>query len=210
MPTDGADMKRAKNVTMVSTLVLALTFDWWCQTLQSYRKLRTKYIPKSEKAGEIAKRLNEQAEMTPEEAVNASVEARIAAQDDMGTVNLDQAIEKAGGDVELALSEPIRGVHDLYGYEETVGRSVDVGGVNAAAIDFHQTVTNAGGSINGRVGSMLTDSALTKGLADTKEMATILKGIGEALKDTDIDVVLNGDYSTAKKSLKVVKTTLIL
>ena len=51
--------------------------------------------------------------MTPEEAVNASVEARIAAQDDMGTVNLDQAIEKAGGDVELALSEPIRGVHDL-------------------------------------------------------------------------------------------------
>ena len=204
LPTDGADMKRAKNVTEgvylgVGTDVLI----GGVKLLQSYRKLRTKYIPKSEKAGEIAKRLNEQAEMTPEEAVNASVEARVAAQDDMGTVNLDQAIARADGDVELALSEPIRGVHDLYGYEETVGRSVDVGGVNSAAIDFHQTVTNAGGSINGRVGSMLTDSALTKGLADTKEMATILKGIGEALKDTDIDVRFpNGDYSTAKEIAK--------
>ena len=72
LPTDGADMKRAKNVTEgvylgVGTDVLI----GGVKLLQSYRKLRTKYIPKSEKAGEIAKRLNEQAEMTPEEAVNA-------------------------------------------------------------------------------------------------------------------------------------------
>lgn len=204
LPTDGADVKRAKNVTEgvylgVGTDVLI----GGLQLLKNVRGLRTTYVPKSEKAGVYTEKYNAKQDLTPEEAVNFSAEQRVEALDTIGEYNYNKAVEKAGGDVNLALSEPIYGVHDLYGEQEVIARSVD-GDVNLAAIDAYQTATNKGGSIYGRVGSLLPDGLIKRGLDLDYDMNVTLRGIGEQLKDTKIDVKFpNGDYATAKEIAKV-------
>ena len=204
LPTDGADVKRAKNVTEgvylgVGTDVLI----GGLQLLKNVRGLRTTYVPKSEKAGVYTEKYNAKQDYTPEEAVNFSAEKRVEALDNIGEYNYNKAVEKAGGDVELALSEPIYGVHDLYGEQEIIARSVD-GDVNLAAIDAWQVATNKGGSIYGRVGSLLPDGLIKRGLDLDYDMNVTLRGIGEQLKDTDIDVKFpNGDYASAKEIAKV-------
>ncbi len=204
LPTDGADVKRAKNVT--EGVYLGIGTDvliGGLQLLKNVRGLRTTYVPKSEKAGVYTEKYNAKQNLTPEEAVNFSAEQRVNALDNIGEYNYNKAVEKAGGDVELALSEPIYGVHDLYGEQEIIARSVD-GDVNLAAIDAWQVATNGGGSIYGRVGSLLPDGLIKRGLDLDYDMNVTLRGIGEQLKDTDIDVKFpNGDYATAKEIAKV-------
>ncbi len=204
LPTDGADVKRAKNVTEgvylgVGTDVLVGGLS----LLKNVRGLRTTYIPKSEKAGVYTEKYNAKVNLAPEEAVNASANARVEALDNLGEYNYNKAVEKFDGDVELALSEPIYGVHDLYGEQEVIARSVD-GDVNLAAIDAWQVATNGGGSIYGRVGSLLPDGLIKRGLDLDYDMNVTLRGIGEQLKDVDIDVKFpNGDYASAKEIAKV-------
>ena len=204
LPTDGADVKRAKNVTEgvylgVGTDVLVGGLS----LLKNVRGLRTTYIPKSEKAGVYTEKYNAKVSLSPEEAVNASANARVEALDNLGQYNYNKAVEKFDGNVELALSEPIYGVHDLYGEQEVIARSVD-GDVNLAAIDAWQVATNKGGSIYGRVGSLLPDGLIKRGLDLDYDMNVTLRGIGEQLKDVDIDVKFpNGDYASAKEIAKV-------
>ena len=204
LPTDGADVKRAKNVTEgvylgVGTDVLI----GGLQLLKNVRGLRTTYVPKSEKAGVYTERYNAKQDLTPEEAVNFSAEQRAINLDSIGEYNYDKALEKAGGNVDVALSEPLYGVHDLFGAQEIVTRGVD-GDANLAAIDAYQTATNKGNSIYGRVGSMLPDGLIKRGLDLDFDMNVTLRGIGEQLKDTDIDVKFpNGDYATAAEIAKV-------
>jgi|TARA_Y100000015_G_scaffold6338_2_gene5790 hypothetical protein len=204
LASDGADMKRAKNVT--EGVYLGVGTDLLvgaAKLLNGRRGLTTNYIPKNEKAGQYAAKYNAEQALDPEESVNFSAAKRSQALDDLGKWNLDEAVEKAGGDVELALSEPIYGVHDLYGAQEVVQRSLD-GDVNLAAVDAWQVATNKGGSVNGRVGSMITEPFLKDGLKLDKDMTIMLKGIGSQLKDTKMDVKFpNGDYATAADIAKV-------
>ena len=114
LASDGADMKRAKNVT--EGVYLGVGTDLLvgaAKLLNGRRGLTTNYIPKNEKAGQYAAKYNAEQALDPEESVNFSAAKRSQALDDLGKWNLDEAVEKAGGDVELALSEPIYGVHDL-------------------------------------------------------------------------------------------------
>lgn len=204
MPTDGADVKRLKNVTEgvylgVGTDVLI----GGLQLLKNVRGLRTTYIPKSEKAKPVAEALNARQDLTPEEAVNESAAKRVDALDDIGKANFEKAVKEADGNVEQALSEPIYGVHDVYGEQEIVGRSVD-GDINSAAVDAYQTVTNKGASKYGRVGSMVSDSLIEQGLDLEKDMQTVVRGLAKDLKDVDMDVKFpNGDYGTAADIAKV-------
>lgn len=204
MPTDGADVKRAKNVTEgvylgVGTDVLI----GGVRLLQHYRGLRTKYIPKSEKAKPVAENLNARQELSPEEIVNDSAAKREIALDDIGNTNYKKALEKFDGDVELALSEPIRGVHDLYGEQEIISRGID-GDINLAAADAYQVATNAGGSTYGRVGSMLSDSLIDYGLDLKNDMHVVVRGLADDLREVDMDIKYpNGDYATAADIAKV-------
>ena len=204
LPSDGADIKRAKNVTEgvylgVGTDILVGA----AKLVNGIRGLRTDYIPKNEKAGVYAEKYNAKQALDAEESVSFSAASRAEAIDDIGEYNYNAALKKFDGDVELALSEPIYGVHDLYGEQEIVGRSLD-GDVNLAAIDAWQVATNGGGSVYGRVGSMITESFLKKGLELDQDMTITLKGIGSQLKDTKIDVKFpNGDYATATEIAKV-------
>ena len=204
LPSDGADMKRAKNVTEgvylgVGTDILVGA----AKLANGLRGLTTEYIPKSEKAKGVAEAANAQQALSPEDAVNFSAAKRSQAIDNIGEYNYNKALQKFDGDVELALSEPIYGVTDVYGAQEYVGRSVD-GDVNIAAVDSWQVATNKGGSVDGRVGSMITESFLKEGLELDRDMTIMLKGIGSQLKDTKMDVKFpNGDYATAAEIAKV-------
>lgn len=204
LPSDGADMKRAKNVTEgvylgVGTDILVGA----AKLANGLRGLNTEYIPRSEKAKVVTDQLNAQQALSPEDAANFSAAKRSEAIDNIGEYNYNQALQKFDGDVELALSEPIYGVHDVYGEQEIVGRSVD-GDVNLAAVDAWQVATNKGGSVDGRVGSMVTESFLKEGLELDRDMTIMIKGIGSQLKDTKMDVKFpNGDYATAAEIAKV-------
>ena len=197
LDSDSPDMKRAKNVTEgvylgVGTDVLVGTV----KLLSKVRGLRSQYIPKSEKAKKVTDLLN--ADVEPDEAVNLSAGARSDAMDELGKYNFDRSVELKGS-AEEALKEPIYGVHDLYDPTEMGIRSVDLGGINMAAIDSYR-INNNVGSINGRVGSIGTDPYVKYGLDLSKDHNTIFKGLAEQLKDVEIDVKLpDGTYITAKQ-----------
>ena len=197
LDSDSPDMKRAKNVTEgvylgVGTDVLVGTV----KLLSKVRGLRSEYIPKSEKAKKVTDLLN--ADVEPDEAVNLSAGARSDAMDELGKFNFDRSVDLKGS-VEEALKEPIVGVHDLFDPTEMGIRSVDLGGINMAAIDSYR-INNNVGSINGRVGSIGTDSYVKYGLDLSKDHNIIFKGLGEQIKDVEIDVKLpDGTYITAKQ-----------
>ena len=204
LPTDGADVKRMKNVT--EGVYLGVGSDVLIgavRLLANVKGLRTTYIPKSEKAKPVAEVLNARQNLTPEEVVNESAGRREAALDDIGQSNLNKAGERAGGEIELAMSEPIRGVHDLFGHQEVIARPVD-GDINLAAVDAWQTYTNGGGSKYGRVGSMISDSMIDYGLDLQNDMHVVVRGIASELKEVDMDVKFpNGDYATAAQIAEV-------
>ena len=197
LDSDSPDMKRAKNVTEgvylgVGTDVLVGTV----KLLSKVRGLRSQYIPKSEKAKKVTDLLN--ADVEPDEAVNLSAGARSDALDELGKFNFDRSVELKGS-AEEALKEPIYGVHDLYGPEELGIRSVDIGGVNMAAIDAWRIANNVG-SINGRVGSMLSEAYIKRGLELDKDLELTLRGLGEQVKEVKVDVKdPDGTYITAKQ-----------
>jgi len=196
LDSDSPDMKRAKNVTEgvylgVGTDVLVGTV----KLLSKVRGLRSEYIPQSEKAKKVTDTLN--LDVDPDEAVDLSAGARSDAMDELGKFNFDRSVELKGSPEE-ALKEPIYGVHDLYDPTEMGIRSVD-GDINLAAIDSYR-INNNVGSINGRVGSVGTDSFIKNGLDLSKDHNIIFKGLGEQLKDVEIDVKLpDGTYITAKQ-----------
>ena len=71
LPTDGADVKRAKNVT--EGVYLGAGSDvliGGLRLLSNVSGLRTTYIPQSEKAGIYTERYNAKQNLTPEETVN--------------------------------------------------------------------------------------------------------------------------------------------
>ena len=197
LDSDSPDMKRAKNVTEgvylgVGTDVLVGTV----KLLSKVRGLRSEYIPQSEKAKKVTDLLN--ADVEPDEAVNLSAGARSDALDELGKFNFDRSVELKGS-AEEALKEPIYGVHDLYGPEELGIRSVDIGGVNMAAIDAWRIANNVG-SINGRVGSMLSEAYIKRGLELDKDLELTLRGLGEQVKEVKVDVKdPDGTYITAKQ-----------
>jgi hypothetical protein len=197
LDSDSPDIKRAKNVTEgvylgVGTDVLVGTV----KLLSKVRGLRSQYIPQSEKAKKVTDTLN--LDVDPDEAVNLSAGARSDAMDELGKYNFDRSVELKGS-AEEALKEPIYGVHDLFDPTEMGIRSVDLGGINMAAIDSYR-INNNVGSINGRVGSIGTDPYVKYGLDLSKDHNIIFKGLAEQLKDVEIDVKLpDGTYITAKQ-----------
>ena len=79
--------------------------------------------------------------------------------------------------VQEPLTEPIFGVHDMYGYRESV-RGVDDLGIVGAKLDNARIFTNEG-STYGRVGNAISDGALKYALDDASGEAvfSITKGL---------------------------------
>ena len=132
----------------------------------------TQYIPENEKAEKWFAKLADEGE-TAIDVVERNAKRRSEALDELGQYNFDKAVD---------LDEPILGYHDVYGHLEQGTRTADPGGIVVASVDSLRLVKDSS-VVDGRVGSVITESALKKGLESGKEMEIVIRGQAEILKD---------------------------
>ena len=173
--TDSPDVKRAKNVTegvgigVGTDILLGLA-----KLAKGVRGITrsTQWVPENEMAKNwFAKKFLK--DETPEEVVNRSAGKRAEAMDELGQYNLEKSVN---------LDEPIYGVHDVWGYQEMGTRSADDLGAVGVSIDAVRIEKNYD-SVYGRVGSVVTESALKKGLESSGDQEILIRGIASELQD---------------------------
>lgn len=189
LDSDSPDVKRSKNINegvglgIFSDLLLGVA-----KLLRATRKTKAglKVIPENEKAFKWTKENVTPEPDTAEEVVLKSMQTREEALDQIGEYNMSKAVD---------LDQPLFGVHDAYGLEESGIRSVDNLGVVGASIDQARIAKNID-TVYGRLGSVVTEASLKYGLeADQLPRRTIIKGIAEQIK-------LAGKYSAELASGK--------
>jgi hypothetical protein len=177
LDSDSPDIKRAKNVTEGAGLGLFVDFaEGVGKLVKGIRGVNraTQWVPESEKAAQwFSKNLGTEVSDDIEEAIAESAARRSDALDELGEYNFSKNAD---------LDQPMLGVHDLYGYEESGVRSVDNLGIVGAAVDVARIVNNAD-SVYGRVGSVISEPALKFGLEVPEGQDAIIRGLAQQLKD---------------------------
>ena len=177
LDSDSPDIKRQKNVTEGVGLGLFVDFAEGVGTLaKAIRGVNrsTQWVPESEKATQwFSRNLGTEASDDLEEAIAGSAARRSDALDELGEYNFSKNAN---------LDQPLLGVHDLYGYEESGVRSVDNLGIVGAAVDVARINKNVD-SVYGRVGSVISEPALKFGLEIPEGQDAIIRGLAEQLKD---------------------------
>jgi len=174
---DSPDIKRMKNVVEGVGIGLGVDFIEGIAKLIKGRvgiKKTTQWIPENEKASAFLKaNLDDDALDTAEEAIAKSAAKRSDALDELGEYNFSKNAN---------LDEPMLGVHDLYGYDESGIRSVDDLGIVGAQVDVARIFSNSDSSY-GRVGSVISEPALKFGLELAEGQDTIIRGLASQLKE---------------------------
>lgn len=109
-----------------------------------------------------------------EDAVLKSVAKRTTALDDVGRYNF-------ANNYDVTNPTPQKGVHDLYGYEESGVRSADDLGIIDASVQLVRVNKNLDSSF-GRLGSVMTDGMLKWSTSGGENGYQILRGLTEELK----------------------------
>jgi hypothetical protein len=177
LDSDSPDVKRQKSVVEGTGIGVFGDFvEGMGKLVKGIRGVvrSTQWVPESEKAKNwFSKNLGTETADDIEEAIAESAARRSDALDELGEYNFSKNAN---------LDEPMLGVHDLYGYEESGIRSVDPLGIVGAAVDYTRIATNAD-SVYGRVGSVISEPALKFGLEVPEGMETIIKGLASQLQD---------------------------
>jgi len=149
-------------------------------------------IPESQKSANFFDE-NIVIDANPEEAFIRSALKREEALDELGSYNLaksynfDTPEDVAAFAGSADLDEPTKhifGYHDTFGYQESGIRSVDDLGIVGASIDSIRIRYNAG-TVNGRLGSVVSDAGIKFMNAGFEEADTVLKSAAQALRDAD-------------------------
>lgn len=109
-----------------------------------------------------------------EDTVLKSVAKRSAALDDVGKYNF-------ANNYDVTNPAPQKGVHDLYGYEESGARSADDLGIIDASVQLVRIQKNLDSSY-GRLGSVMTDGMLKWSTSGGENGFQVLRGLAEELK----------------------------
>ena len=177
LDSDSPDVKRQKSVVEGQGIGLFGDFvEGMGKLVKGIRGVvrSTQWVPESEKAKNwFAKNLGKETVDDIEEGIAESAARRSDALDELGEYNFSKNAN---------LDEPMLGVHDLYGYEESGIRSVDPLGIVGAAVDVARIVNNAD-SVYGRVGSVISEPALKFGLEVPEGMESIIKGLASQLQE---------------------------
>ena len=133
LDSDSPDQKRAKNI--YEGIGLGIFTDLIGGAVQFASALKksddaTRWIPESEKAKNWLKK---NASDPAEDVVEKSAAKRSKDLDDLGKYNFSKSQN---------LDEPVFGMHDLYGYEESGIRSADDMGIVGASIDQARIAKN--------------------------------------------------------------------
>ena len=175
LDSDSPDVKRAKNVTegaylgVGTDVILGLTK--WARGLRGMDKA-TRIVPENEKATKWLKD-NIEIDLTPEAAVERSAAKRSTELDELGSYNLDKQVDP---------NEPVYGYHDLFGFQEMGVRSVDDFGIVGASVDYARIAGDVD-TVDGRVGSVMSEGAIKFGIEATENQELIIRGMSETLKD---------------------------
>jgi hypothetical protein len=176
LDSDAPDLKLKKTIVeTVGTGVFGDVLEGTAKVVKGIRGVlrSTQWVPESEKAKNwFARNLGKDIDDI-EEVIAESAARRSDALDELGEYNFSKNAN---------LDQPMLGVHDLYGYEESGIRSVDPLGIVGAAVDVVR-INNNYDSVYGRVGSVVSEAALKFGLEVPEGMETIIKGLASQLQD---------------------------
>ena len=112
---------------------------------------------------------------TVEESVTMGMIRQEKALDEVGYYNLSQNPN---------LDEPLKGVHDLFEYGELGVRTVDDFGIVGASIDQARIARNLG-TVEGRLGNVISEPALQYGLRGEGNVDEIVLGLADQLRQAD-------------------------
>lgn len=112
---------------------------------------------------------------TVEESVTMGMIRQEKALDEVGYYNLSQNPN---------LDEPLKGVHDLFEYGELGVRTVDDFGIVGASIDQARIKRNLG-TVEGRLGNVISEPALQYGLRGEGNVDEIVLGLADQLRQAD-------------------------
>ena len=172
---DNPDTKRMKNVSegayLGVTTDLATGFARLMSSVGSTHRL-LRHVPENEKAKSwFAK--NVEIDATPEEVVERSAAKRFDSLDEVGGYNFEKSVD---------LNERVFGYTDNYGYAESGIRSVDDLGIVGASVDLARINRNMD-TVNGRVGSVMSEGALKFALEGVEESESVIRGLSSVLQD---------------------------
>lgn len=176
LDSDSPDVKRAKNVN--EGVGLGIFSDLLVGAAKLAKAVKgtkrvTSWIPENEKAQSFFQRIKEGGDDSVETEVLRASDLRETAKDELGEYRVAKNPN---------LDEPMFGVHDVFDIEESGIRSVDDLGVVGASVDAARIASNKG-TTYGRLGSIITEAALKKGLkAEDVTRRDIIKEITNQIK----------------------------
>ena len=201
LDNDSPETKRMKNIN--EGVGLSFAGDILLGGTKVIRELRgiddaTQWVPKSEQAKQWVAKKNAKKVISEDPVENEVVINSQKRKDqftEMGKYNLSITED-------IDLDKPIKGVHDIYDDYEVGFRTADDGGIVIAQYDAVRITKNID-SVQGRVGSVFTDSALREGLnLDDAGLGTMK----ELSKDLQLDIEWHGQTGkiiTHKEAVEV-------
>jgi hypothetical protein len=176
------DAKRKKNIyeDLLTGLVLELAVGTvrlskaFLETSGILRKTN-RMVAQSEASQQWLKANEPPAPTTVEESVTLGMLRQEDALDEVGYYGMSQSMD---------LDKPIRGVHDLFEYGELGVRTVDDFGVVGASIDQARIARNLG-TVEGRLGNIISEPALQYGLRGEGNVDEIVLGLADQLRQAD-------------------------
>jgi len=204
--SDSADTKRHKNrqegaglavaTDLVGSFVRLGKAAWG-----SWRA--TRWVPKDDTAvkffGDMAERYKQTALQNSLEVTGRAAELRETNLDDIGAYYLS----KLDGQ---EITEPIKGVHDMWDWTATGMRSVDEGGVAGAATDVAR-IQQSAGTQYGRVGNFISSVAAKYGLEEGSDW--LISKATQELKDAGaFDVLLDDGTKFTSKQIDAAVTSM--
>ena len=189
LDTDSPDTKRIKNVNEGLGLgAFGDVLGGFIQLLRNEQGVKAafRWIPENEKAKNWFK---ENAPEADEDVINAGAANRSEALDELGAYNFEKSQN---------LDEPMLGVHDLYGYEESGIRSTDNMGIIGAAVDQARIQNNLDTSY-GRLGSVVSDPVIKYAIQGVEEYEAVMYGLREVHSDA-------GEYGYKLTSGKIINS----
>jgi hypothetical protein len=177
LDTDAPDVKRAKNIN--EGVGLGIFTDLLVGAGKLLRAVKgtkdaTRWIPENEQAAKAFEKIKNGTTTVEEEVLTAAA-MRETAVDELGEYRIGKNPD---------LNEPLFGIHDVFDVEESGIRSVDDMGVIGASVDQARIANNLGTQY-GRLGSIITEAALKKGLgAESLTRRDIIKGVVDQIKSS--------------------------
>ncbi len=208
LDSDGPDKKRQKNINEELSLGFLLPFVGFAgkfvgamEETKSVFKKPPVIVGESEQATKyLAANKPKPVSEVPEEALLEYSLKQEEALDELGYYNMSKPQNS---------NEPIKGVHDLYDWQETGARTVDDFGIVGASIDAARIQSNKG-TVNGRIGNFISGPALKYSANTPGGVEEVTIGLTQQLKEADRVGLVADDFTVSADEVAEAGENLVL